>query len=574
MNILCVFWFVDDGNMFIMLEDILRCVIPYVALRDLRSFFIVNNLGSGLRFVLDVVGFGLSESELYELCDFFPNVVFNRVNVWEYGKRGKKRGDKIKIRKMRRTCGGVVVRVRGLYLHTWSKRVDRTLANFGSCVVDLNLTGCRDLVSESLGSLCFCPRLKSLNLTRCYEVKDLSALGKLGGLEELVIRECGRVDSGDLGVLGLLGGLKKLDLGRCWSIDDVEVLGLCGELRSVDLSCLKIVSIGGLGRCRKLENVCLSGCLSLLDVSILGLCGELRSVNLKGCYRLKEMFDFGGCPRLERLDLRVSMIDNVSYRMNFGLGGFERLGVGTSMRSLSCVEGIGISMMCSMMGRKLRELVLDMDVDVGFVEDGLDCVGECVGLRKLKVRGWKGSCGWINLLVNLRVLRMKRCWFGSGRGVWDNCVELRELEIVLCGLFRDFDSVALCGGKLRKLVVDVMVVALDGSTNREVMRRCGELMSVTVCGYKCVDFDIFSVCRRLKVLVLNCVRVNSDDIVGLVRLVELIGLRELDLRRVGSRIDVGNLGRCCSELRVVRGKRDMMVGWDVLESGGVGVFLE
>jgi hypothetical protein len=99
--------------------------------------------------------------------------------------------------------------------------------------------------------------VKSLNLSNCFQIKDISAFQ----------------------------GLQKLVLQNCDLISDVSSLS---ETEYVDLTnCYRITNVSALSRCQTLV---LDGCLGVKDVNMLG---NVHHLSLKNCYGIYDVSGLG-----------------------------------------------------------------------------------------------------------------------------------------------------------------------------------------------------------------------------------------------------------------------------------------
>ena len=174
-------------------------------------------------------------------------------------------------------------------------------------------------------------QLKRLNLSDTMFVPDPSFLGRLRGLEELWLDRCAWLS--DLSSIGLLTELRFLSLTECLSFADLtplvglkrlKLLSLSGcegvrdskllpflpslerlymgqtllrefrpsaplpELRLLDLSHSRELSLISLQSFPKLTKVLLSGCPALEDLTALKELPSLSHVYVVGCHRLNQ----------------------------------------------------------------------------------------------------------------------------------------------------------------------------------------------------------------------------------------------------------------------------------------------
>lgn len=106
-----------------------------------------------------------------------------------------------------------------------------------------------------------CPKLRYLDYRRCHGSIDLSLLAGCENLEELNLLNVGlEVLSG----LPVLPKLRRIDLRRCWSLEQLESLPGLPALEELELAhCGKLESMGDLSRFPSLRRLNLQDCGSL-----------------------------------------------------------------------------------------------------------------------------------------------------------------------------------------------------------------------------------------------------------------------------------------------------------------------
>ncbi|KAK7114031.1 F-box/LRR-repeat protein 16-like [Littorina saxatilis] len=148
---------------------------------------------------------------------------------------------------------------------------------------ELVLIGCRDVGNEGIGQLCRQQtRLKRLDISGCLDLTD-SALGNitqhLTSLEALRVNKCRMLTDSSVATLKNLDRIKSLDLSECYEVTKTGLLsGLCMGSKAMDhlthlnLSC-----------CSKLDTevvVKLTVALPFLEHLDLGSCFLLQDVGL------------------------------------------------------------------------------------------------------------------------------------------------------------------------------------------------------------------------------------------------------------------------------------------------------
>ncbi|XP_043687680.1 disease resistance protein TAO1-like [Telopea speciosissima] len=190
----------------------------------------------------------------------------------------------------------------------------------------LNLKQCKNLnmLPEKLGSMIY---LTTLDITSCYKLEWVPNLPS--GLKSLKASDC--TSLGSLSMLSSLKNLEELDLSgyisdlpssltsldisRCYSIRDIS--GLPSNLTSLDISfCKSLRHISGLPSSLTSLNFCC--CYSIRDIS--GLPSNLTSLDVSGCESLQHIsglpssltsLDVSGCTSLQRISSLPSSLTSL-----------------------------------------------------------------------------------------------------------------------------------------------------------------------------------------------------------------------------------------------------------------------
>lgn len=163
----------------------------------------------------------------------------------------------------------------------------------------LNLSGCSKI--SDLTSLMTLSHLRKLNVSLCDKIQDLSPLMLLD-LEELEIGGCYKVVN--LEPLTMSTNLKKLNLTGCVKINDVSILTACTSLRELDLS-----GGGGsnelnfLSDLRNLEDLSLTYCMELTSLAALADCTKLQKLNISSSKHITDISPLTGCTALQELKI-------------------------------------------------------------------------------------------------------------------------------------------------------------------------------------------------------------------------------------------------------------------------------
>ncbi|KAH8607483.1 putative leucine rich repeat protein (LRRP) [Trypanosoma vivax] len=169
--------------------------------------------------------------------------------------------------------------------------------------------------------------LRTLDLSHCTGITDVSPLSKLIGLEVLDLSGCTGVRSGvdSLCSLRLLRELRlsrldisdnmmrelvrneclrTLDLSHCTGITDVSPLSVLSSLRTLGLShCTGITDVSPLSELSSLRTLGLSHCTGITDVSPLSVLSSLRMLDLSHCTGITDVSPLSELSSLRTLDL-------------------------------------------------------------------------------------------------------------------------------------------------------------------------------------------------------------------------------------------------------------------------------
>jgi hypothetical protein len=108
-----------------------------------------------------------------------------------------------------------------------------------------------------------CPKLRYLDCRRCHGSIDLSLLDGCENLEELNLLN---VELKDLSGLPVLPKLRRIDLRRCWSLEQLESMPRLPALEELELAhCDRLGSLGDLNRFPSLRRLNLQDC-GILDL--------------------------------------------------------------------------------------------------------------------------------------------------------------------------------------------------------------------------------------------------------------------------------------------------------------------
>ena len=90
------------------------------------------------------------------------------------------------------------------------------------------------------------------------------------------------VDNDFLNTLANSKSLHTLDLTGCYRVTDVSALGKCESLHTLDLTgCYRVTNVSALAGCASLHTLNLSYCRGVTDVSALAGCASLHTLDLR-----------------------------------------------------------------------------------------------------------------------------------------------------------------------------------------------------------------------------------------------------------------------------------------------------
>lgn len=150
-----------------------------------------------------------------------------------------------------------------------------------------------------------------LDLTGCAALSDLTQVGNMSSLEQLVLIRCFGLN--DLSYLSDLQNLILLDLTRCANVKDISPLASLEKLSSLDLArCTSVSDFSPLAKLRHLHILDLSNCPQLVDLSPIAQMEGLSRLSLVGCTNIGDLspltelpsllhLDVSGCPAASRL---------------------------------------------------------------------------------------------------------------------------------------------------------------------------------------------------------------------------------------------------------------------------------
>jgi internalin A len=167
----------------------------------------------------------------------------------------------------------------------------------------LDLHGCEQLDLSGLASL---SSLQSLDLRWCTQLSDhLSHLASLHLLRSLDISYCGLLR--DLSPLASLTLLERLQLSQCGPIGSLSPLSDLVLLRNLNLlECTGPIDLTPLAKLILLQDLDISRCTSVFDLSPLTTLGSLTKLSIKGWTALDTLHLLTHITSLQELDLSFS----------------------------------------------------------------------------------------------------------------------------------------------------------------------------------------------------------------------------------------------------------------------------
>ena len=260
------------------------------------------------------------------------------------------------------------------------------ITDFGSLkgIMHIDLSGCEQITNADLVHF---SDTKTLNLSGCHLISDVSMLSHLNGLN---ISKCPYIE--DVSNLSKLHTLKL----HCCRITDVSALG---KLDNLDLSCCyNLTDVSALGNVINLD---LSCCYNLTDVSALG---NVIDLNLKSCDNITDVSALG---KVIKLDLsNCDNITDVSDLINVENLNLSACGnitdipcFNTIILNLSCCSITDFSRLINVKELSLRHCMQITNHHLQFF----------VNKRFLDLTGCKNITNVDILLDNVKVLDLSLC---------------------------------------------------------------------------------------------------------------------------------------------------------------------
>lgn len=169
-----------------------------------------------------------------------------------------------------------------------------------------NLTLSRTDIS-SINFLKNCLSLKSLDLSGCQNLTDISAIKSLPHLRSLNLSGS---NIRDFDTLQNLQSLIHLNLSQC-KINNISFLKGFDSITHLNLKdCEDIKDFNVLKDLKTLTDLNLSECSAFSDISLLEGLSELTNVNLKKCRKILDLSPLEGLPKLKTLNLKWCFLDD------------------------------------------------------------------------------------------------------------------------------------------------------------------------------------------------------------------------------------------------------------------------
>jgi hypothetical protein len=174
--------------------------------------------------------------------------------------------------------------------------------------------------------------LDFFKLFECNELLSISNLDGLTSLKKVEIEKCRKLNILDLNncktlvilkvedlkvnIFGLTGcnSLEELQLVNLQEMEDLNTLKYITTLRNVRIdTCNQLNWLDGMNNCHDLEQLFISNCTSLVSVSALNDFPKLRNLSILGCPKVERLEFLNSCPNLEIVELKVSPLFNNLY---------------------------------------------------------------------------------------------------------------------------------------------------------------------------------------------------------------------------------------------------------------------
>lgn len=374
-------------------------------------------------------------------------------------------------------------------------------------------------VDATVAALASCPRLFSVNLSRCENVTSVADLGAGSELRHLDLSFSAVTDAGLLRYTDKTGAkyLERLTLRGCTSVGDLSCLGRLKRVTVLDLSASAFDAAASLpaiaAGCKLLGEIDLQECLQVRDLSPLGASRTIYRLNasltgitdaclrgLAGCQSLEDL-ELSGCEGLRD----VSALAELRYLQRLNLSNTSVV-VSSMTKFDQCAQLWDISL-------ANNTEVRDISIFSGFATlQRLDVSGTAVNDRSF-------ASPWRCPVIEEIDLRDCKDLSKIGAGVLKSLVCLRRIDLSQTAI-NDASLAGIAGClSLEELVIDDCTnvrnaAALSGLRNLCTLRAAG-----------------------------TCI--NDASLTNFYRLERL---SEVDLSRCAALRDVSALGRCASLL--------------------------
>ena len=321
---------------------------------------------------------------------------------------------------------------------TYAKTIlSRTLQNMS----DLHLKRL-----PSLDGIHHFPRLTSLTLSDCDQLRDLSPLVGLPQLIFLAISRCSQ-----LSVLDLKGltQLTSLNVSDCSQLSRVSLSDLA-QLNLLNLSHCSLLSSISLAGLMQLTSLSLSGCSQLRNISPLTDLTHMTSLDLSGCSQLGSI-TLAGLTELTSLDLSYCSelstlsLTGLTQLNSLSLSHCSRLSDLTSLSGLTELTSLDLSY-CSELSNlnSLKSLMQLNSLDLSYCPQ-LSSLNPLKGLMQLTSLSLSHCSQLRDLspladLVQLSSLNLSYCTQFHDLSPLKSLTQLSSLDVSGCSQLRDLNA--------------------------------------------------------------------------------------------------------------------------------------
>lgn len=350
-------------------------------------------------------------------------------------------------------------------------------------VADGSITDSRYLQSLKLRNCTGMAADSQLNLTRCFNLKELDASGSTIPLVDFC--EGGSLKTINLSstqiakfVINNHEYLEYINLLNCPRLSTFSIKK-CNKIKSIDLPSSTVSSIN-IEECNSIERIDLSGCYRLTNIKIPYL-PNLREINISNASTSITELDLSSCPNIEKI-IASNCAGLTQIKLNANCKSLKYLDVSrSSIRDLLIGnESIGN-------GINLKPFTMEF---VSF-----DSCSEVIQIKNINLSNMKNSNNLFSNCRNLTSITGNITLNGSCTDTFYNCLSLVELPTIninsnVISLYRTF---ANCSAITMEHVINIFSNAINVQTANETFIGCSNIVGQ-------LPDNLFENCLELKYL--------------------------------------------------------------------------